>query len=193
MVFTVNTAKKKQVAKEYYLQSKGFKVAVALCPVFLLAAWLSYALLPEAFLQVFPREREMADTTSLCLVVVFLLSALLSVWMGYKRVAADFRARDERLWLEDGYLRYTLKIAGDYKTVGANILEIDLRRARCRLNGPSIEVLSGTRSAYVVNWVDGLPFPSEQLGPMTKPFKLGLYFEPNLLDAIRPYVGHWES
>lgn len=143
-------------------------------------------------------KREIADMRqglSLFGPILLLVCAFLLVACGYRQVTADTAMRRrETLYIDDaGRLVCSFKLSNDARPHGMNVVSIGL--ASCCVNVKNgVAVFSGdVLGAYVTDWREGAFVPLSMLGPMTKPFKLGLYFEPDLLETIRPYVGRWEG
>lgn len=69
-----------------------------------------------------------------------------------------------------------------------NVVSIGL--SSCTLGvKDGMAVFSGdVRAARVLHWSENVDVPLDMFGLLTKPFKLGLYFEPDLLETIRPIV-----
>ena len=97
--------------------------------------------------------------------------------------------RRETLYIDDaGRLVCSFKLSNDARPHGMNVVSIGL--ASCNVSVKNeIAMFSGdVLGAYIADWHEGAVVPLDKLGPMTKPFKLGLYFEPDLLETIRPLV-----
>lgn len=157
-------------------------------------------LLPDSFMheQLGIAVREIPDARQdICTLgpILLLVCAFLLVACGYRQVTADTAMRRrETLYIDDaGRLVCSFKLSNDARPHGMNVVSIGL--ASCNVSVKNeIAMFSGdAQGAYITDWHEGAVVPLDKLGPMTKPFKLGLYFEPDLLVTIRSYVGHWEG
>lgn len=204
VVFRFDVAAKKRVVRKQFLGSTSGKVLVSLAAVCVVGAVAllcsSSLLLTDSFMheQLGIAKREIADMRqglSLFGPILLLVCAFLLVACGYRQVTADTAMRRrETLYIDDaGRLVCSFKLSNDARPHGMNVVSIGL--ASCNVSVKNeIAMFSGdAQGAYITDWHEGAVVPLDKLGPMTKPFKLGLYFEPDLLETIRPYVGHWEG
>lgn len=204
VVFRFDVAVKKRVVRKQFLGSTSGKVLVSLAAVCVVGAVAllcsSSLLLTDSFMheQLGIAKREIADMRqglSLFGPILLLVCAFLLVACGYRQVTADTAMRRrETLYIDDaGRLVCSFKLSNDARPHGMNVVSIGL--ASCNVSVKNeIAMFSGdAQGAYITDWHEGAVVPLDKLGPMTKPFKLGLYFEPDLLETIRPYVGHWEG
>lgn len=203
-MFRFDTAAKKRVARRQFFGSASGKVLVSLAAICVIGAVAllcsSSLLLTDSFMheQLGIATREIADMRqglSLFGPILLLVCALLLVACGYRQVTANTAMRRrEVLCIDDaGRLVCSFKMSNDVRPHGMNVVSIGL--AACSVSVKNgVAVFSGdVLGAYITDWHEGAVVPLDKLGPMTKPFKLGLYFEPDLLETIRPYVGHWEG
>ena len=123
------------------------------------------------------------------LTLAFLLPAC-----GYRQITASTaQRRRESLRIDGGRLVHEFKMSNDARPHGMNVVSIGL--ASCNVSVKNeIAVSSGdVQGAYITDWHEGAVVPLDKLGPMTKPLKLGLYFEPDVIEAIRPHVAKIEG
>ena len=121
------------------------------------------------------------------------LCALLCVVCGYRQITADTAMRTrEVVYIDGGRLTCTFRLDNDLSPRGMNDVSIGLASSSVQVRSGVAIFTGDVLAAYITDWYDGSTAPLNLLAPMSKPFKLGLYFEPNLLEAIRPLVGHLE-
>lgn len=204
VVFRFDVAAKKRVARKQFLGSTSGKVLVSLAAVCVVGAVAllcsSSLLLTDSFMheQLGIAKREIADMRqglSLFGPILLLVCAFLLVACGYRQVTADtVMRRRETLYIDDaGRLVCSFKLSNDARPHGMNVVSIGLASCNVSVKNEIAMFSRDVQGAYITDWHEGAVVPLDKLGPMTKPFKLGLYFEPDLLETIRPYVGHWEG
>lgn len=197
IVFHICATAKKRVSRGQFFGSASGKVLVSLAAVCVVGAVAllcsSSLLLTDSFMheQLGIAKREIADMRqglSLFGPILLLVCAFLLVACGYRQVTADTAMRRrETLYIDDaGRLVCSFKLSNDARPHGMNVVSIGL--ASCNVSVKNeIAMFSGdAQGAYITDWHEGAVVPLDKLGPMTKPFKLGLYFEPDLLETIRP-------
>lgn len=203
-VYHPNVAAKKRVSRGQFFGSASGKILVSLAVICVAGAVLFLLMPPWLFSDsvmhdgwgIVTREiPSMRRNLRLFAPVGFLVFALAFAICGYRQVTADTAMRKrEIVYLDDaGRLVCSFKLSNDARPHGMNVVSIGL--ASCNVSVKNeIAMFSGdVLGAYITDWHEGAVVPLDKLGPMTKPFKLGLYFEPDLLETIRPYVGHWEG
>lgn len=199
IVFHISAAAKKRVARRQFFGSASGKALASLAAICAIGAvgllCASPLLLPDSFMheQLGIAVREIPDARQdICTLgpILLLVCAFLLVACGYRQVTADTAMRRrETLHIDDaGRLVCSFKLSNDARPHGMNVVSIGL--ASCNVSVKNeIAMFSGdVLGAYIVDWHEGAVVPLDKLGPMTKPFKLGLYFEPGLLETIRPIV-----
>lgn len=199
IVFHICATAKKRVSRGQFFGSASGKVLVSLAAVCVVGAVAllcsSSLLLTDSFMheQLGIAVREIPDARQdICTLgpILLLVCAFLLVVCGYRQVTAETAMRRrETLYIDDaGRLVCSFKLSNDARPHGMNVVSIGL--ASCNVSVKNeIAMFSGdVLGAYIADWREGAVVPLDKLGPMTKPFKLGLYFEPDLLETIRPLV-----
>lgn len=205
MIFRLDESAKKRVARRQFFGSASGKVlasSAAICAigaVGLLCAPL--LLLPDSFMheQLGIEVREIPDARQDIRIlgsVLLLVCALLIVACGYRQVTASTAQRRlESLRIEGGRLVYEFKMSNDVPNLAngfssdcMNVVSIGL--ADCDVaTKDGVATFSGdVLGAYVLHWSESVDVPLEMFGALSELFRLGLYFEPDLLETIRPLV-----
>lgn len=193
-VFNVNLATKKSISKRWFLKSVSGRVVVAVTAFLCLMAFVSYPLSASLFTTTAYGVTRPDPVMALALPVFLLVCALLCIVCGYRQITADTAMRTREVaYIDNGRLVCTFKISNDLRPQGMNVVSIGLAKSSVKVRGGVAVFTGDVLAAYITDWHDGATVPLNLLAPMSKPFKLGLYFEPDLLEAIRPLVGHWEN
>lgn len=190
--FQVNPAMKKQVVRSWFFGSNSGKIvaAVTICLVLLAALCVPLA---DAMFPMRGSDWAPINPVAFFAVPMLLVCALLCIACGYRQITADTAMRTREIAYIDGdRLVCTFKISNDLRPQGMNVVSIGLASSSVRVRG--VAVFTGdVLAAYITDWHDGATVPLNLLAPMSKPFKLGLHFEPDLLETIRPYMGSVEG
>lgn len=205
IVFHISAAAKKRVARRQFLGSASGKVLASLAAICAIGAVGLFCVSPQLLSDPFMHEqlgiavREIPDMRQDIRIlgsVLLLVCALLLIACGYRQVTeSTAQRRLESLRIEGGRLVYEFKMRNDVPNLAngfssdcMNVVSIGL--ADCDVaTKDGVATFSGdVLGAYVLHWSEKVDVPLDMFGLLTKPFKLGLYFEPDLLETIRPLV-----
>ena len=194
LVFNVNLAAKKAVSKQWFLRSVSGRVVIVVTVLLCLMAFASYPLSASLFMTTAYGAAQPDPVMAFALPGFLLICALLCVVCGYRQITVDTAMRVREVsYMNGDRLVYTFKISNDLRPQGLNVVSIGLASSSVRVRGGVAIFTGDVLAAYITDWHEGATVPLNLLAPMSKPFKLGLYFEPDLLETIRPLVGHWEN